>query len=643
MKESFIHNGGPNGNAGRVRFIITALIITLFFAMEGFADIPGNVSVGAPGQDGSWHLLLRHHGVYSGSDEASAQPAGNKGLPRRVVYPFNDQGIKLLTSIGLAADVPGRIAVTTSSELFISSDNGDTFTEVPLKDPVAGSNYITSVSPAGDSTFFLGTSFNGFFVTRDSGQSWSKLSEKVPFLYKGAGFYEEISGIAADAEGRIALATSFTSEIHTAESLESPWKSIKFPYTDEIRGLWFAENGNLAAWGDKALYAWDGSSWTRSSSSFHTGSASLSVEKSSRLEKASGRYGIYLNPNNASGEKLRKQLDFLDENGLNTVTVDMKDDWGWLTYDSDLKQVKDANALNPRFDLDELIQACHARGIYVVGRVVVFKDKRMFNYEGNRFAIWDVKRNAPWGNRIPVKDEESGETSYEQREFWVDPFSEEVWSYNTAIAAELELRGVDEVQFDYIRFPSDGDLSTARYRNRRDGMSRIEALESFLAMVREKISIPISTDLYGFNSWYRMGNWIGQNIELVSHYVDVICPMYYPSHFPRQFRNDLPYLERAEWIYQEGSVRSSRIAEGRSLIRPYVQAFLLPFEYYMEEPEYTEYLQRQLKGTDSSPASGFTLWNNTNRYYMVTQPLNQYTGTSGQTVLDSRDQTSVLE
>ena len=77
-------------------------------------------------------------------------------------------------------------------------------------------------------------------------------------------------------------------------------------------------------------------------------------------------------------------------------------------------------------------------------------------------------------------------------------------------------------------------------------MSRINALESFFRLIRERVHIPISTDLYGFNTYYRMGNWIGQNIEMLADYVDVICPMYYPSHFPRTFMKELPYLERAE-------------------------------------------------------------------------------------------------
>ena len=619
-------------------------VLIAFASLAVIAQMPAVPVVGSPAEQGGWYLLLRHQGVFKGTEPATAGPRNNRGLPARVVYPFGDQGIKQLTALGCQPENPGNLAVTTSSGLYFSTDGGNSFMEIPLKEPVAASNYITSVAAAAEGTFYLGTSFNGFFVTRDSGKSWIKLSENIPGLYRGAGFYEEISGIAVDPAGKIALAASFTSEIYLAETDAGPWTSINFPYTDEIRGIWFNRDGDIEVWGGKGLYNLHSGKWSRTENPFHGAAVSvMAPDKADRAIRAADKFGIYLNPNNASGEKLKSQLDFLAENGLNSVTVDMKDDWGWITYDSVLKGVEDADALRPRFDLDELIQACHARGVYVIGRVVVFKDKRMYTYNNNQYAIWDPARNAPWGNRIAVKNEETGETSYEQREFWVDPFSEEIWRYNLNIARELQSRGVDEVQFDYIRFPSDGDLSKADYRHRRTGMSRIEALESFLAMVREQLTIPISTDLYGFNSWYRMGNWIGQNIELVSHYVDVICPMFYPSHFPRQFRKDLAYLDRAEWIYREGSMRSARIAQGRSIIRPYVQAFLLPFEFYMEEPEYTEYLQRQLKGTDESPASGFTLWNNTNRYYMVKEPLNKYTGTARQTARGTGDNDSVLE
>jgi len=143
-------------------------------------------------------------------------------------------------------------------------------------------------------------------------------------------------------------------------------------------------------------------------------------------------------------------------------------------------------------------------------------------------------------------------------------------------------------------------------------------------MARERIHIPISTDLYGFNSWYRMGNWNGQNIEMVSHYVDVISPMYYPSHFPGDFLSELSYLDRAEEIYREGSRRSSLFAGQRSLIRPYIQAFLMGPELRMENEEYTSYLNRQIKGSEESDTSGFSLWNASNRYYMVSDSFTDF-------------------
>lgn len=627
----------------RGAILLRATILLIVFCSIGLqADVPGLVERAVPIEEGRWLALIRHQGLVEGALANDRWESRNNGLPIRVVYPFDDQGQKELTSLAVEEE---RIAVTTNNSLYLSRDGGGSFAPVKLDNPIKSSNYLTAVALRGEREILLGTSFNGFFRSLDGGVSWTKLSEGVPNFYRGAGFYEEVSAIAADpGSEKVALASSFVSSIHLGESAEGPWEEIEFPYEDRILSLWFSgeKGAELQVWGERGIYSYDGR-WRGSSHPFEIGREKADPARMRRLKAASNRYGIYVNPSNASGEALIKHLDFCLEHGMNSITVDMKDDWGWITYDSELELVAEVGSARPRFKLDELIAAAHARGIYVVGRVVVFKDKRLFDHKNGDLAIWDTKREAPWGNFIPQKDEESGETSYVQREFWVDPFSSWVWEYNLALAKELQARGVDEIQFDYIRFPSDGDLTHARYRHRRPGMGRIDALESFLKMVRAEIEVPISTDLYGFNSWYRMGNWIGQNIELVSRYVDAICPMYYPSHFPRQFMKELSYLERAEIIYREGSARSADIVRGRSIIRPYVQAFLLPFEYYMEEPEYSEYLTRQLTGTRESPASGFTLWNQTNRYYMVTDSLTSFTTGKSEAVLHERDKETILE
>jgi hypothetical protein len=152
-------------------------------------------------------------------------------------------------------------------------------------------------------------------------------------------------------------------------------------------------------------------------------------------------------------------------------------------------------------------------------------------------------------------------------------------------------------------------------------MGKLEALESFLAKARESLSVPISTDVYGYCGWARISNWVAQNIEMYSQYVDVIQPMFYPSHFPRDFLGSMAYLPRARYIYQEGTRRSAYIVEGRSLIRPYVQAFRIGGELDFKQPVYSTYLTNQVQGSIEGAGSGFTLWNASNDYYMVTTPL----------------------
>ena len=235
-------------------------------------------------------------------------------------------------------------------------------------------------------------------------------------------------------------------------------------------------------------------------------------------------------------------------------------------------------------------------GLYLIGRIVVFRDKQLYNADNFQYAAWDKPAQGPWRYLKKSVDDLTGEETFYQGEYWVDPYSEQVWNYNIDIAREMQDKGVDEVQFDYIRFPSDGDIGGITWRFRRPGMGKLEALESFLAKAREYLSIPISTDVYGYCGWARISNWVAQNIEMYSRYVDVIQPMFYPSHFPRDFLGSMDYLPRAKYIYEEGTKRSAYIVEGRSVIRPYVQAFRIGGETSFPPPVYSAYLLNQVHG-----------------------------------------------
>jgi hypothetical protein len=199
-------------------------------------------------------------------------------------------------------------------------------------------------------------------------------------------------------------------------------------------------------------------------------------------------------------------------------------------------------------------------------------------------------------------------------ETWVDPYSEEVWEYNSDVAKELVARGFDEIQFDYIRFPTDGiNLSNAAYRWREAGMDKESAMLSFLRHARKNIPAPISIDIYGANGWYRTGARTGQEVEMLAPYVDVICPMYYPSHFEQDFLAQNPAEERPYRIYYQGTKRTEHIARGQAVIRSWIQAFYLNVSYDRQYYN-ADYVLREVQGVRDAGNPGLTHWNNSGRY-----------------------------
>jgi hypothetical protein len=293
-------------------------------------------------------------------------------------------------------------------------------------------------------------------------------------------------------------------------------------------------------------------------------------------------------------------------------------------------------------DIEAFLKEMKARGVYTAARIVVFKDPVLAAREGGKYAVWDSRNNKPWAGyydtrrkktAAPVSDRRedlteilpAGDPEYEilrtyYDERWVDPYSEEVWEYIAAVASELHDRGFDEIQFDYIRFPTDGtNLGDAQYRWQENGMDMESAMVSFLRHIRSRISAPISIDIYGANGWYRTGARTGQEVELLAPWVDVICPMYYPSHFEQDFLAQNPAELRPYRIYFQGTLRTRRIGRGQVIVRPYVQAFYLNVSYDRQYYN-TDYVRRQAEGVRDAGGPGFTYWNNSGRYEDIPFP-----------------------
>lgn len=599
---------------------VALLCVTSVSALFAVSETPV-ISAFVPHPEGGFFVGTFQHGVLFTPDSGLPAEPRNSGFPIRPVYPWTETEYRKISGLGSSLGHPDHLAAVTPSSLYLTSDAGRTWRPTPLSDPVRPTNYLTSValSPSNPARVVLGTSFNGIFESPDAGRSWRRLPLQNSPLFRGANFYEEIAGVAINPadERELYVSLGFGYGLFRYHSTTGRVTQVALPDGIRLGSLYFDGAGRLHGVGPHGHFRRDADQWHAVETPVSLGRPGPTPEARERLAAVADLTGIYVRPDHASGARLEAHLDFVRRHGMNSIVVDVKDDEGYITYNSQVELFRRTRAVRPRFDMAELITRAHAEGISVIARVVVFKDAVLFRYDNNRHAVWNTQANAPWGNLIREVNAETQAERMVQREFWVDPFDPFVWEYNIALGRELQELGVDEIQFDYIRFPSDGNLALASYRSQRPGMTRIDALESFLRRVREEIAIPISTDLYGFNSWYRMGNWIGQSIEMVSHYVDVISPMYYPSHFPRDFLRIADYLEWAEAIYYQGTRRSRELVEGRSLIRPYVQAFLIGGELSMERPRYTEYLMRQLEGSRNACASGYTLWNFSNRYYMV--------------------------
>ncbi len=592
--------------------------------------------------------ISKQKGFLASQDSGKTWAVKNEGLPTKLVYPATEPQVRTLTGFGVDPDNPERVAVTTSSALFLSEDSGEHWQAIPFKNKV-GRIYFTAIalSPFDKDTMVVGSSFAGIFETKDRGRTWTNISEKLRFLYQGAGFWEEIAAITFIPEdpGSLLFACGFGNGLYlfpksrqTALPIAWDTEGQKYPgvtgndslpenaagkepelnYDSLITNLYFMKNDNPAS--DKPWLLEIGNMNGIKLASLNTnrlvptGVVGLSLApyrpdqaKIHRLNRAAGKNGIYLRADNVRGKKLDTYLQFMQKNGFNALVVDCKDDSGFITYNTQVSLAHQAGAVRPFFKMEDLLSKTKENGIYVIARVVVFQDPRLHRYQKYKYAVWNRVTNGPWSTK----------------EYWVDPYSPDVWEYAIAIAVELQTLGIDEIQFDYIRFPTDGDIVNATYRYRTEGMEKIDALESFLARARERLSIPISADLYGFNCWCRVDSVNGQNLDMITNYVDVICPMFYPSHFTKGFMPGVEYLERARRIYRDGTRRTYIIADKRSLVRPYVQAFLLGGETRMARAAYTKYLKNQIEGVMDSPSPGFTLWNYGNDYYMVTQPLDE--------------------
>jgi len=307
---------------------------------------------------------------------------------------------------------------------------------------------------------------------------------------------------------------------------------------------------------------------------------------------------IYLTGASAGDPAFMAQVyDLVANSVINAVVIDVKDNSGRTTYPSQLPAVTAIGASSARIpDLAALLRECEDRGIYTVGRLVVFVDPVLCG------ARPDLAVQTPEGR---VWRDAGGAA-------WANTYAQEVWDYNLAIAGEVASLGCREIQFDYVRFPSDGSLSTIRYPVKQD-LRPAEVIEAFLSRARQALApygVFIAADVFGLVTSFSSDMLIGQVLENVARQVDFVCPMMYPSHYalgnygiPDPDKD--PYLTiRTGLTHALARMRGWSTAQ----LRPWLQDFSWRNRYGPDE------VRAQIRAAEELGVHGFMLWNARNVY-----------------------------
>jgi len=298
--------------------------------------------------------------------------------------------------------------------------------------------------------------------------------------------------------------------------------------------------------------------------------------------------GIHLTPWIAGEQKYIDRFDNLfGRDKLNTVVIAVKECAGDVYIPGvGVAHNYGINAIHIK-QLGKNIRYFKSKGVYTIARVVVFKDKALA-----------VKMPG-----LAVKTP-SGATWHDRRgNCWTDPYNREVWKYNVEIAKKAVDLGFEEIQFDYVRFPSDGDIRTCRYSQNHSTSSSAAALADFLLYAKREIPAPISVDVFGLTPSVETGMGIGQRFLQMADAVDYISPMVYPSHYGKnEYGIKDPNSEPYKIVYKTLSDANKLLKNDFRKLRPYLQDFSLGYKYGPEE------VKAQIKACYDNGVYEWLLW-----------------------------------
>jgi len=313
--------------------------------------------------------------------------------------------------------------------------------------------------------------------------------------------------------------------------------------------------------------------------------------------------GVYL-PFGFAGRNTRTLAlwQITETTEVNAVIVDVKSDTGHINYTSQVALAQEISPTARYSSLDYVLREAKERDLYVIARVVVFKDQLL------------AKHRPEWAVKL-----KSGKPYLDYVDsMWVDPFNTEVWDYNIALCKEMAAKGVDEIQFDYVRFPSDGPvLSQCVYSNPENTEeTRCAAIEGFLERAYAELKplgVYVSADVFGLTGFATNDMGIGQHVDEMSKHLDYLCPMVYPSTFAAHTHElavppEHPY-EIVHWSL--GWFQKTLKDVPNVTLLPWLQAY----QDYAFKVEYTvKEMRAQRQASEDRGIKGWMYWNAACKY-----------------------------
>ena len=327
--------------------------------------------------------------------------------------------------------------------------------------------------------------------------------------------------------------------------------------------------------------------------------------------------GIYISgPMAGSTELFQNILDSAAGTEINTVVIDFKDDQGRITCPVDSPVASEIGACRPYVqDMKELIASLKERGLYVIARVVAFRDP------------WLAEKKPEWSLHLA-----DGSLDRDRQGMaWVDPYRKEVWDYLVEVGTEAKEAGFDEVQFDYIRFSTEGTMRDVVFDEAvTGGRSKTDVITEFVKYAYENLAsqgLFVSADVFGTIIGSDIdAQAVGQVYTEMAKHLDYICPMIYPSHYgPGNFGlehpDTMPYetvleaLKKSQMVMDQAAEADGHVSS-QAIVRPWLQDFTAS---YLGEGNYIPYgyneVQRQIQAVKDAGYDEWMLWSAANRYH----------------------------